>query len=181
MPALLFDFIFDCANWEIRSTALFRLQSCVILAEILGTPISAWLMQYNNWLPYMLGIVIIIVGSAPVLFLPETLEEAKAKKARYRREAGLDAAELPDNTDGRVEPPAKRPVLHEVIHQAREFKDSTQFIWRDYSVCLVILCLLVTVISRQSSSVLLQFASKKFNWSIAKVCICSLKLRTGIC
>jgi hypothetical protein len=152
----------------------------VILAEILGTPISAWMMQHDIWLPYILGVVIIIVGSAPILLLPETLEEAKAKKARYRREAGLDAVET-NHTDGRIEPSNKRPVLQEIIHQAREFKDSTQFIWRNYSVCLVILCLLVTVISRQSSNVLLQFASKKFNWSIARVCVFSLMSSTRIC
>lgn len=147
----------------------------MILADILATPISAWMMQYDIWLPYILGTVIIIVGSAPILFLPETLEEAKAKKAKYRREAGLDAAET-DNTDGRIEPSVKRPVLQEVIHQVREFKDSTQFIWRNYSVCLVILCLLVTVISRQSTNVLLQFTSKKFNWTLARVCL-SLRSR----
>lgn len=128
-------------------------------------------MQYGNWLPYVLGTIIIIAGSTPVLFLPETLEEAKAKKARYRREAGQGASRTPSPSNGQVEPSGKQSALQEILHQAREFKDSTQFIWRNYNVCLLIFCLLVSVISRQSSSVLLQFASKKFNWSIAKVCI----------
>jgi hypothetical protein len=141
------------------------------LAEVLGTPISAWLMQYGNWLPYVLGTIIIIAGSTPVLFLPETLEEAKAKKARYRREASPEGSETPSSSNGQVEPPGKESAVQEIIRQACEFYDSTKFIWRNYSVCLVIFCLLVTVISRQSSSVLLQFASKRFNWSIAKVCI----------
>lgn len=135
-------------------------------------------MQYNDWLPYILGTLILILGSAPILFLPETLEEAKANKARYRREANSDATKSSSSSSSNepIEPAGKRPVLQEVIHQAREFKDSTQFIWRDYSVWVVILCLLVSVISRQSSGVLLQYASKKFNWSIARVCSCHIYL-----
>ncbi|KAJ5450750.1 uncharacterized protein N7458_007199, partial [Penicillium daleae] len=170
--AIALVMVADVFSEEERTTALFLLQSCVILAEILGTPISAWLMQYNDWLPYILGTLILILGSAPILFLPETLEEAKANKARYRREANSDAAESSSSSSSSsnepIEPAGKRPVLQEFIHQAREFKDSTQFIWRNYSVCVMILCLLVSVISRQSSGVLLQYASKKFNWSIAR-------------
>lgn len=128
-------------------------------------------MQYGNWPPYILGTVIIIAGSTPILFLPETLEEAKAKKARYRREAGQGVSETPRPSSGQVEPIGKQSALQEILLQAREFKDSTKFIWRNYNVCVVIFCLLVSVISRQSSAILLQFASKKFNWSIAKVCI----------
>ncbi|KAJ5882979.1 uncharacterized protein N7473_009865 [Penicillium subrubescens] len=158
----------DIFSEEERSTALFGLQSCVILAEVLGTPISAWLMQYGNWLPYILGTIVIIAGCTPVLFLPETLEEAKANKAQYRREAGQEASEPPRRSNGQVEPAGKQSALQEIIFRAREFKDSTQFIWRNYNVCVVIFCLLVSVISRQSSAILLQFASKKFNWSIAK-------------
>jgi hypothetical protein len=128
-------------------------------------------MQYGNWLPYILGTIVIIAGCTPIFFLPETLEEAKAKKARFRREAGQQASETPSPSNGQVEPSGKQPALQEIIRQVREFKDSTRFIWRNYNVCVVIFCLLVSVISRQSSAILLQFASKKFNWSIAKVCI----------
>ncbi|KAF3397997.1 hypothetical protein F1880_006430 [Penicillium rolfsii] len=155
-----------CSEEEI-STALFALQSCVILAEIVGAPISAWMMQYDNWLPYILGAAIIVAGSTPILFLPETLEEAKAKKAKYRRGATQEASETP-SPSGPVEPSNKKSSLQEILCQARDFKESTQSIWRNRNVCLVILCLIVSVISRQSSTVLLQFASKKFNWSIAQ-------------
>lgn len=127
-----------------------------------------------------------IIGSIPLLFLPETLQEAKANKARYRREASLDAAEASDNSDGRIDPSGKRPMLEEAIRRVREFKDATEFIWRDYSVCITVLSCLVALVSRQSSTVFLQYVSKKFNWSIARVCtsrishmLASAKVTTG--
>jgi hypothetical protein len=147
----------------------------------MGTPISAWLMQYDYWLPYILGTVIMIIGSTPLLFLPETLQEAKANKARYRREASPDATEASDNSDGRIDPTGKRPMLQDVIRQAREFKDATKFIWRDYSVCIMVLSCLVSLVSRQSSTVFLQYVSKKFNWSIARVCTSRVPTHVGPC
>ncbi|KAJ5167488.1 uncharacterized protein N7482_006269 [Penicillium canariense] len=158
----------DIFSEEERSTALFSLQSCIILSDIVGAPIGAWLMQHDLWVPYILGVVIMIVGSTPLLFLQETLEEAKASKAKSRHAPGTDAADISDDSSGRVEPAGKQPALQELIREAREFKESTRFIWQNWSVCLVILCMLVTEISRQSTGVLLQYASKKFIWTIAR-------------
>lgn len=127
-----------------------------------------------------------IIGSTPVLFLPETLKEAKDNKARYRCEASPDAAEASDNSEGRIDPFDKRSMLQEAIRRVHEFKDATEFIWRDYSVCIMVLSCLIALVSRQSSTVFLQYVSKKFNWSIARVCtsrishmLASAKVTTG--
>jgi Trk-type K+ transport system membrane component len=147
-----------------RSTALFRLQSCVLVAEILATPLSAYLMTFGPMFPYILSIGVIIVGGIPALFLPETLEDAKAKRTR---------AEPQQNSGPEHLQPDKRSVFQEVSRQAHEFADSTRFIWSDSNVCLMIVVLFVTVISRQCTNLLLQYVSTKFNWSIGRVCTTS--------
>lgn len=133
----------------------------MILAEILATPVSAYLMTYDAAMPYALGLVIIVVGMIPAIFLPETLAFAKARKS-----AQLHAT--PTDSSG-TEVPGKHEALQDLIRRAREFKNSTKFIWRDKNVCLLVVILLVSVMSRQSTNILLQYASKKFNWSIARV------------
>ncbi|KAJ5490775.1 hypothetical protein N7539_002342 [Penicillium diatomitis] len=165
----------DVFSEEERTTALFRLQSCAIVAEILATPLSAWLMQFDYWLPYTLGFFIIVLGCTPSLFLPDTLQEAKANKARWLEVANAASGETCDTVhidgnvaDANIEAPAKRSVLQEFVDQTVEFVRSTQFIWRNISVLLIVLSLLVAMLSRSSSIVLIQYVSKRFHWSIAR-------------
>lgn len=147
-----------------RSAALFRLHSCVILAEILATPVSAYLMTFDIVFPYVLGLIVIIVGFLPALILPESLPAAKAKRSAQK-----------DTPSTRSEDSAgvsgKHEVLRELARQLSEFKESTRFIWRDTNICLMIVIMFVSIMSRQSTYMLLQYASKKFNWSLAKVSI----------
>ncbi|KAJ5205015.1 uncharacterized protein N7498_005894 [Penicillium cinerascens] len=149
----------DIFSEEERSNALFLLQSAVLLAEVLATPLSAYLMTFDPAFPYVLGLIILMIGSLPVFFLPETLEDAKAKKPSQQN-VSTDATGPTD--------PLDKAVLPELVRQIREFKESTRFIWRNRNVCLMIVTMFVSNISRQSSNMLLQYSSKKFNWSIAR-------------
>lgn len=148
-----------------RSTALFRLNSAVILAEILATPISAYLMTFSPMLPYLLGVGLIIIGTIPVVFLPETLKDAKAKRSIP---AGTEHATENERLEQQR---VKKEVLQEFTRQIREFIESTRFIWSDSNVCIMVIVAFVTVVGRQSTNLLLQYVSKKFDWSIARVCL----------
>lgn len=136
----------------------------MIIAEILATPVSAYLMTFDPAFPYVLGLAVIVIGSIPVFFLPETLEDAKAKRSNQQN-AIPNESESSEQTHSTH----KQAVLQELIRQVREFKDSTHFIWRDLNVSLMIVILCVTVMSKQSTNMVLQYASKKFDWSIARV------------
>jgi hypothetical protein len=118
-------------------------------------------MTFGPMFPFMLSIGIIIVGGIPVLFLPETLGTAKAKQI---------SAELVQNSGTEHTQPDKTSVFQEVFRQAREFAESTRFIWSDFNICLMIVVLFVTVMSRQCTSLLLQYVSAKFDWTIGRVC-----------
>lgn len=107
-----------------------------------------------------MGLIIVVAGFLPIFFLPETLEDAKAKKPNQQN-ANV-------NTADPIEP-LDKAVLPELVRQMRELKRSTRFIWRNWNVCLMIVSMVVSVISRQSTNMLLQYSSKKFNWSIARV------------
>lgn len=103
----------------------------------------------------------IAFGSIPALFLPETLEDAKAKRSIIQNDS--------NGSPGETEPSTANTAMQELIRQMREFKQSTQFIWHDSNVYLMIVVLFVTIISKQSTNILLQYASKKFEWSLARV------------
>ncbi|KAK4864022.1 hypothetical protein LT330_010232 [Penicillium expansum] len=161
LTAIALVVVADVFSEDERATALFRLQSCVQIAEILATPISAYLMTFGPMVPFMLSICIILVGSMPAFFLPETLRNAKGK--RVNREGPEQESE-----GDQSQPPRKQTVLQEVSRQVREFAQSTRFIWADSNVCLMVFVMFVTVMSRQCTNLLLQYVSKKFDWSISR-------------
>lgn len=119
-------------------------------------------MTFGPMVPYTLSIGIIILGSIPALFLPETLKHPKQKRVNQEAEQDSESEES--------QPPRKQTVLQEVTRQAREFAQSTRFIWTDSNICLMVFVMFVTVMTRQSTNLLLQYVSKKFDWSISRVC-----------
>ncbi|KAJ5535655.1 hypothetical protein N7513_008841, partial [Penicillium frequentans] len=172
MSSVLLNIVADVFSEEERSTALFRLMSCVLVAEVLATPVSAYLMTINPWIPYILGYVVTLVGYISVFFLPETLEYAKAK--RLNRGSGDNSTE----TTTRL---GKQSTLQVLRHQLRDFTESIQFMWADSNVIWMVLVVFVSVFSRQSTAILLQYASKKFGWSIAQASLLiSLRGTCGI-
>lgn len=134
--------------------------SCVLVAEVLATPVSAYLMTINLWIPYILGYIITLVGFMSTFFLPETLEYAKAKR--------LNRGTV-DNSTETTTRLGKQSTLQALRHQMREFTESIQFMWADSNVLWMTVVVFVAVFSRQSTALLLQYASKKFGWSIAQV------------
>ena len=108
----------------------------------------------------MLGIALVLLGSIFILFVPETLEDAKVKTIKSQD----DGASGEDTMTA-----DRKPVLQELIRSLREFTQATRFIWIDKNVRQMVLALFVTVMSRQSTNMLMQYASKKFHWSIARV------------
>lgn len=120
-------------------------------------------MTFSPMFPYMLSICIIILGTIPSLFVPETLPATKSKRANRDNPEQEGQNELP-------QPLNKRPLSQELSRRAGDFIQSTHFIWGDSNVCLMILVLFVTIMNRSCTNLLLQYVSKKFDWSIGRVC-----------
>ncbi|CAG7963727.1 unnamed protein product [Penicillium olsonii] len=146
----------DVFSEDERSTALFRLQSCVFVAEILAAPLSAYMLTFGPMVPFMLSLGLIILGALPTLLLPETLEDAIAKRTK-RAEPDQHGLQ-----------PDKTTVVQELTRKAREFTESTRFIWSDFNVCLMVMVLFVTVMGRQCTDLLMQYVSQRFDWSIGR-------------
>ena len=123
-------------------------------------------MTFGPMVPYTLSIGIMVLGSIPALFLPETLRHPNQKRVNQ------EALEQ-DSGSEQSQPPRKQTMLQEVTRQVHEFAQSTRFIWTDTNICLMVFVMFVTVMTRQSTNLLLQYVSKKFDWSIGRVCALS--------
>lgn len=134
------------------------------MAILAATPISAWMMASGPWLPFLVSLGITIVSTGFAFFIPETLWEVKAKLA------ACEATDDEDNRSDTMEPTTtKYTVVGTIASRAREFIQSTEFMWKNVNVVLSLLILFVGNTDRQSLSLLIQYAAAKYHWSIARV------------
>ncbi|KAJ5948335.1 hypothetical protein N7466_001350 [Penicillium verhagenii] len=160
MSFVAINMVADVVSEEERSNALFRLSSFVVLSEVLAGPASAYLMRIDLWTPYILGFAIATAGLTLIVFLPETLEDAKAKRVIQGTASGISAEFTLQ--------PGKQFTVQALRHGVHEFKESIHFMWTDSNISWIIAVGFVSMMSRESTNILLQYTSKKFNWSIAQ-------------
>ncbi|EED23741.1 hypothetical protein TSTA_071380 [Talaromyces stipitatus ATCC 10500] len=71
-----------CSSYVLIHVAtLFRLVSLTIIAELVASPMATYTLSIEPWILYMLDVVIMLAGAACSIFVPETLDEAKAREA----------------------------------------------------------------------------------------------------
>jgi sugar phosphate permease len=103
-------------------------------------------MSHNVWIPLFVGLAIQITTIPLGLAVPET--------------RGLKAAEHRSNEEEEAEEEPKKPSrLQEIL----------KFLRTDINVTLLVSTFFVTIIGRQTLEILLQYVSKRYGWSLAKV------------
>ncbi|RAK73277.1 putative MFS multidrug transporter [Aspergillus fijiensis CBS 313.89] len=148
----------DLFSEEEIATALFRLTSTVIVSEVLATPVSAYLMASDPWLPFMLGLGVSTLGSLAAFLMPETLNDAKSK-------IDLTTVTSEDETQSSLN--GKTSVKQYIKGRFQDLQDSARLIIGSPAIAICLFALFVTSISKQSTSLLLLYTSKRFSWSIA--------------
>lgn len=141
---------------------LFYFNAMMIASEVVAIPVSAYLMTTNPWVPYILGFFIEVAGGMLIFLLPETLAIVKQKMQ-------MDCNSRQDRDHGELSTTGKSTVADIVLDRIRDSKESMRSIWRNTNVVLVLLVFFVASISKQSTSLFLQYVSKKMHWSIARV------------
>jgi MFS family permease len=142
----------DVFGEQDRATALFQLSAAVMISELLAVPLGGALMTWSSpWVPFVLGLVILTAGIPLAAFLlPETLPEPSGRN-QSRTVEEEDAEE--DSSD--VSFSARLRVLF----------SATRFVTQR-NILLALAMFLASSLSRQSTSLLLQYSSTRYGWSI---------------
>lgn len=131
----------------------------------LGVPISAVLMTRNIWLPSCIAIGIEFIGFGLMFTLPETLQSTESASGSLNH---LTEGELSDSSR-----PKKSYLLQDSWKKLKVMvKDAlgdSAFIFQNPELLLLISTFFVHILGRVSLGLILQYTSKKFGWSIAKV------------
>ncbi|KAI4710268.1 hypothetical protein J4E89_004719 [Alternaria sp. Ai002NY15] len=148
--------ISDIVPPEKRTTVFLYLTACVLVAEMLAPIMAARLMESGNWLPLLLSLAIQLMGVVVALFVPETLHLR-------------DLPEPKDSGDQVFELQPTPTTSHFSLRaQLRNFQDAVHFLRSDWTLSLVVLTFLANRLGRQCISLLVRYASKRYNWEIKK-------------
>lgn len=140
-----------------RTSIFLYLLASVLIAELIAPILAARLMEHGDWLPLLLALAIQQVGIFISFFFPETLHLR-------------DLPEPADSDSGGPEEIELQPIKKGAGSQAlKYFKEVILFLRRDAMLALVIFTFVANRLGRQSLSLLIRYASKRYHWKIQKV------------
>ena len=122
---------------------------------MLAPLMSAKLMEHGDWLPLLLALAFQQMAVFIALGFPETLHLR-------------DLPEPVDAEDVSIQLEQKHKG-HGLKAQLSHFKDALTFLKRDWLLALVIFTFFGNRLGRQALSLLLRYASKRYNWKLKKV------------
>lgn len=132
----------------------------------MATSLSAWLMGWTPWLPFLLGVAVELCGLLAAFTVPET----------QRKSTALSEDGTEDNTDDDDDDDAdenSQSASHRVKvrlgHVWRQITHHSRFILGNRNIVCISIASLTTAVGPQSVQIMLQYVSKRFAWSMAKV------------
>lgn len=155
--SMIFLVVADVAPAHQRANLFFLLSACILVGDIVATPLSAFLMSRDPWIPYLGSSVLSLVGSViPLVLLPETL---------VKPQLGLDTSAAESSTA------EERPVAAEHTHSSSKLttvmSNLRPLLRRN--IISVLLAFFVAALGRQSTSFLLQYLRQRFQLTYEKV------------
>ncbi|KAM0230448.1 hypothetical protein ACHAPO_009212 [Fusarium lateritium] len=158
--AMVYTIVADVVPVAERTDMFFRLVALVLVFNVIFNPISAWLMEYDPWLSMWIGFGFMVFGTLCILLIPETMH-LRRKDDDERRDENEQADGVPLSKNG-------------VLKQAWfSIKNDMQHVWRfifaSKSIMMLMFSVALFVPTRITlTGVMLQYMSKRFDWSWSK-------------
>lgn len=106
-------------------------------------------------------VILLIVSVILIVTIPETLHLA-ARKASPND----DDAEVPD--EGSRESPPRKSAKDEAAAGWSKLRENMRIIWQNTNIMLILVVFFVSALGRQAVVFLIQYASKRYDWTIAE-------------
>ncbi|KAH8706205.1 major facilitator superfamily domain-containing protein [Ilyonectria robusta] len=158
--SMIFLMIADVVPAHERANTFFLFSACILVGDVVATPLGALLMSKNPWIPYILSTVLAtVVGGIALLLLPETLNKADSSEGVQRPPSvtGNEQRASPRTADSKTLG-SKR--LQALLSRLRPLAKA--------NIIAIMLAFFVASLGRQSTGFLVQYIRQRFNWSYAK-------------
>jgi hypothetical protein len=161
--AMVYTIVADVVPVDERTDMFFRLVALVLVFNVIFNPISAWLLQYDPWLSMWIGFGFMVFGTLCILLIPETMHLRRKDDERHNEEHENEQAN------------GASLSKHGVLKQAWfSIKNDMQHVWRfifaSKSIMMLMFSVALSLPTRITlTGVMLQYMSKRFEWSWSKV------------
>ncbi|KAM0240900.1 hypothetical protein ACHAP5_007764 [Fusarium lateritium] len=160
--AMVYTIVADVVPVEERTDMFFRLVALVLVFNVVFNPISAWLLQYDPWLSMWIGFGFMVFGTMCILLIPETMHLRRKEDIRHTEEH--ENEQINDVSSSK----------HHLLKQAwfsikNDMQHAWRFIFASKSIMILMFATAFFFPSRiVFSGILLQYMSKRFEWSWSK-------------
>ncbi|RAK98755.1 MFS general substrate transporter [Aspergillus ibericus CBS 121593] len=167
--AMAYAMITDVVPASKRASVFFLVAAAILLGEILATPLSAFLMSWNPWVPSLFGVAIQVLGLLVTTLLPETCppktldrETVEAGGLRSNSAGAFDATDPPA-----VPRHCPGCFPRSTLRNSWDRMKSVTVDARNVNLICIVSSFLLASIGRQALQLTIQYASNRFSWSIA--------------
>ena len=157
--SLAFVIVSDVTSEKKRATVFFRVEAVTLIARAAASALSSFLMTDDPWMPMVLGLGFIYLGSLFVLLLPASTssEHTPSHDRNIARSADVEADETSSLPSAGY---------------SRRFERMWKTIWKamsqDSRIILLLALAIIGQLSSRTTGLLLQYAAKRYFWTFAR-------------
>lgn len=171
LSAMVHAIISDVLDPERRGRAFFYLASMMLITEMVVPILGSALMErWNAFAPLIMGFPFELTSLIVLVMIPNTVKLATRDSEETPLLEDINATEGSENTNQGTHN-TKRSLKTTFSNIVAPLIVTWTLIFRSRNLLLVNLSFLVTTLGRETLDFLVQYTSKRFGWSLAKVCV----------
>ncbi|KGO39498.1 Major facilitator superfamily domain, general substrate transporter [Penicillium expansum] len=160
--AMAYAIVTDMVPSHQRASVFFVLSAATLLGEIIGTPVAAFLMSWSPWIPSLLGLFFMSLGLLGTAFISDI--PFKSSRGNNQQDLEEEEGEGEGQNSTLVHDPRwKSAILRQWNHLRNNYMAS----W-SVNLFYTVGAFLLASIGRQALQLIVQYASTRFSWSIAR-------------
>ncbi|KAM3516752.1 hypothetical protein NHJ13051_009616 [Beauveria bassiana] len=159
MNAVICTICSDVSTSEQRSNTFFLIAATAIAGQLIGNPLTYVAMNYDVWFATFLGVGILYLATFASTAVPETLDTVET----------MERASLNEDTDPDCEHSSSMEKLTQRFKAATfELLNAFRLLATNARLCFLLGSFVFTTLGKTASAMLLQYVTKKFQWTWAE-------------
>lgn len=165
ISAVAHTLLADVVPSDRRAQAFLYLASALLITEMVAPVLASLLMQnWNVYAPLVLGLVFELFGGAVLFMIPETV-----KRVQDGEDPSMDDDPLESSSEEGERYSFCSGVKTTIKHIIAPFVLVWKMIRADRNILFVATSFLVLSLGRSTLEFLIQYTSKRFDWTLAEV------------
>ncbi|KAK4215430.1 major facilitator superfamily domain-containing protein [Rhypophila decipiens] len=171
--SMAYAMISDLCPSEKRASVFFLIGAALIMSEVLAGPLSAAMMTYwDPWFPLLTGSFLQLIAFFTAALLPETMPSPDPETVPLISLLDHQDEEEEEEQDDTI------PLMDwkQVYSNITTYHADIKALLLNRNVSSLVFSVLFASVARQAVQLIVQYASKRFNWTIAlSSCIVAFK------